>query len=555
MAEPDRIYFNGKIITVDKHSSIKQAFYVKKDKFEAVGTDDEILKYASSDTIKINLNGKTVIPGLNDGHAHPFDAATSEHVQEIAVVTCIDELLEWISKKAKTTPKGEWIIHPKIFVTRLKEYRMPSLKELDKISPDNPVFLNGSFSAVVNSKAFKISNISSETNNAGLVYDKITNKHTGVINNWSAFSLFKNLPLYPKYSKKQHTDAFIKMISLYNKTGITSYNDNISSDLHWQILEELKKENKLNARTYLNFYPGDAKSSSDVKQQLKKYKLKTGDGDEWVRMGPYKTFIDGGILTGTAYLRKPWGKNAMQVFGLSDPQYLGNINFKKENLTKVVKEVHATGWKFTAHVTGDAGADMLLDAYEELNKNSSIKDLGFSIIHVNFFHSDILDRCRNMNIFIDIQPVWFYEDFEVMRFILGEERIKCFHAYKSILDKRVTICGGSDHMAKLDPQDSINSYNPFIGIYAMVSRTTKKGNCFFPEHKISRMDALRAYTINNAHKSGEENIKGSIEAGKLADFVILKKDFLECKDEEVRDMKVETTVLGGKVVYQTKSRS
>lgn len=543
------IYFNGKILTIDRKSSVQQAMCVEGDKFLSVGTNENVLKIANENTQKVDLFGKTVIPGINEGHAHPLMAGLSEMIEKIPNPRTIRELLEWIKFKASETPSGSWIIHPRCFATRLIECRFPTLREMDAVAPNHPVFLNGSFGGAVNSVALKVSGITRDTDNPGIIKDKTCGEPTGMLHR-SAFALLKNRPCR-KWSREQEKEALIKMIACYNKTGITSVNDTTWSSDSLSLYKELLGEKSLNARIYLNYWPGhNVKSKVDANDCCKKIGLKTGEGDEWIRMGPFKVYLDGGILTGTAYLSEPWGKIAGNIFGVADESYRGIINYTKQELDEIVSVVHEAGWKFIAHATGDGAVAMLLGAYEALSKRTGIKDLGFTVLHGNFVNPDILAKCKNMGIFLDIQAAWFYEDADSMTMMLGKERMKYYHAYHTILKMGLTMCSGSDHMEKLDSRDSINPYNPFLAIYAMTTHKTQRGNCHFPEECIRRMDALRTYTINNAVKSGEQAIKGSIEPGKFADFVILEKDFLECSDNELRDMEVLTTVLAGRTVYK-----
>jgi len=264
--------------------------------------------------------------------------------------------------------------------------------------------------------------------------------------------------------------------------------------------------------------------------------------------------MDGGILTGTAYLREPWAKKypdrAEEVYGITDPSYRGVLLVTKEQLVPVVSIANELGWKFTAHSTGGGGADIMLDAYEEVDKLKSIKERRFSIIHGNFFTPESIKKMKKLGVYADAQPAWFYKDADVMKYILGEQRIKAFHPYKSLFSEGVIVNGGSDHMIQFDPNTSTNPYNPFLSMWSVITRKTERGSIINIEEALSREEALKMYTINNALASFEENIKGSIEAGKLADMVILSDDILTCPVDNIKNIKVEMTMVGGKIVYE-----
>jgi predicted amidohydrolase YtcJ len=248
-------------------------------------------------------------------------------------------------------------------------------------------------------------------------------------------------------------------------------------------------------------------------------------------------------------MKEPWGKKAVSIFGITEKDYHGNCNYTEDQLAEVVLAATEKGFNFICHATGDGAVDLVLKAYERVDENIPIKDKRFQLLHGNFFSTEILDKCAKLGILLDLQPAWFYKDLEALPALIGEKRMERFHPYRDMADRGLLICSGTDHMAKFDPYDSINPYNPFFGLYALTTHKSEKGTLFQPEQALTRMEALKTYTINNAFKSGEERIKGSIEKGKLADFVILEKNILSCGEEELLKMKVLATYAGGKRVY------
>ncbi len=536
----DTIIINGKILTVDEQFTIAEAVAVRDDRIIAVGSSDEIRKLATPQCRIIDAEGKTVIPGLIDAHMHPETASLSEIEEVIPDVHTIPELLEWIKDQAGTKPEGDWIIFPKMFFTRLVELRQPRLSELDSAAPAHPVFLNGSFGGMINTAAMKASGIDQQTLHEGVLRDEQTGRLSGFIRA-SAFNLLK-VPAQRILSAQEQEDALLAMLHRYNRYGITSLCSGTGDFESYKMYRQLGEEGKLTTRICQNILL-QAGADIDTLEYV------TGDGNEWARIGALKVFLDGGILTGTAYLREPWGDRARSIFGVRDPAYRGVVNLSEEELLAIVTAANENNWKFTAHSTGGGGVDLLLDVYEKVDEIKPIADRRFSIIHGNFFTEMAIQRMSELGVYADMQAAWFYKDADAMKLILGNERIGTFHPYRSLLDAGVTVNGGSDHMVKWDADASINPYNPFLAMWSMVTRTTERNTVINPEQAITREEALRMYTINNAYASFEESLKGSIEPGKLADLAILSHDLLDCPADQIREIRAETTMVGGKIVY------
>ncbi len=545
------ILTNGKIITVDKDFTIAEAVAIEKDKIIAVGSDAEIRKLAVSSTNTIDLQGKVVIPGLIDAHLHPESASVSEIDREIPDLHSVNDLLDWIKSQVVVSNPDEWIIHPKLFFTRLNELRQPALDELDRVAPNNPVFLNGSFGGMINSAALKISGITEEMDHPGLIRDKATGHLTGFIRA-SAFNLLK-LPKNRILSYDERLAALEAMLKRYNRYAITGLCSGNGDFRNYEMYRDLHDQDRLTVRVYQNILlsPSSGNSLKMILDTLPSCKYATGFGDEWVKIGALKIYLDGGILTGTAFLRDPWGDKAGNIFGIEDPSYRGIINYTRGEVLSVVMAAAANNWKFTAHSTGGGGVDLLLDVYEEVNKKYPVKGRRFSIIHGNFFPPDAIQKMRELDVYADMQAAWFYKDADAMKLILGEERIRSFHPYRSMIAAGIKINGGSDHMVKWDSYTSVNPYNPFLAMWTMITRTTEKGTVIMPDEAITREDALRMYTINNAFTSFEEMVKGSIEPGKLADMAILSDDILTCPADQIRNIESELTIVGGKIVYSS----
>ena len=545
----DMIILNGKILTVDAQFTIAEALAIKDDKIIAVGSNQTISKLADRHSTIIDAAGRTVIPGLIDAHLHPEKASLSEIESTIPDVHSISELLDWIKTQTNTKQEGEWIIFPKMFFTRLIDLRQATLSELDSVAPLHPVFLNGSFGGMINTAAMQVSGIDDKTVHRGILKDEKTGKLSGFIRA-SAFNLLQIPP--PKvFTPQEREDALLSMFKRYNQYGITSLCSGSGDFESFAMYRDLGAQDKLTLRVCQNILlRPDSEGQTDMLIDTSNhFNFVSGDGDKWATIGALKVYLDGGILTGTAYLREPWGDRARSIFGVRDTTYRGVVNYSLEELLAIVTAANEIGWKFTAHSTGGGGVDLLLDVYEKVNEIKSIKDKRFSIIHGNFFTDLAIQRMSELGVYADMQPAWFYKDADAMKYILGEERIETFHPYRSMLDAGVVVNGGSDHMVKWDADASINPYNPFLAMWTVVTRTTQRNTVIMPSEAITREEALRMYTINNAYASFEETIKGSLEPGKLADLAILSDDLLDCPANQIKDIQSELTIVGGKIVY------
>ncbi len=548
VSNPDTIYYNGKIVTVDANFSIAQALAVSKDRFLTVGSDTDVLSLASDNTVLIDLEGSTIIPGLNDSHLHPTMAAVSEVSGEIPDIHTREELLAWIETEVSLKKPGEWIIHPKFFITRTRERKYPLLADLDSLAPDHPLFLDGTYSGMVNTRALRDSGLLTEKLHPGILTDPETGNPLGIIRP----ELFPILGCNrnKKAGNALTTENLETMLNRYNHVGITSITDGMVKDSDYGQYLTLKKEGRLNVRVNMCHIPDFKTSGQSAESVVAEMKNRTGYGDEFVRTGPLKIFLDGGILTGTAAINKPWGKKCQGIFGFDGSDYYGHLNYTQEQLTEIAMAAVKYNWKFTAHCIGDKALEMLLTAYEKADKIKKIKKLRWSVIHGNFFDSAAIKRAAKLGVIIEFQIAWLYKDASYIEYILGKEYRDKFLPLRSMLDSNVKLAGGSDHMVKFDSIRSINPYNPFLSIQTMITREVEDGRIINRKETITREEALRLYTIAGAYSTGEESIKGSIEPGKLADMLILDTDYLFCNENTIKNIKVKTTVLGGKVVFQ-----
>ncbi len=402
---------------------------------------------------------------------------------------------------------------------------------------------------MVNSCALRSSGIDRYTKHPGILKDPETGEPNGIIR-FSAFKLIEKTMSDRTLSYEQELNALEKMIGRYNQVGITGITDGTeTTQAGIRQYLDLFSQNRLTIRVNVTIRTPEYESRDHFLHELTQLGFYSPFGNEWVKISQLKSSIDGGILTGTAYLRQPWGLKAQEIYGIDDPEYRGIVKVSKDELFGMASVANEIGWKMTAHVTGGGGVDLLLDAYEGADNESPIAKNRFSIIHGNFFNSEAIERCARMGVISDMQPAWFYKDADAMKTILGEERIKTFLPARSMIDGGVMLNGGSDHMVKFDSYSSTNPYNPFLGMWVLITRTTERGTVICADEAISREEALKIYTINNAYGTFDEDIKGSIEPGKLADMIVISADYLSCPVDSIRTIQVEKTILGGVVVY------
>ncbi|MBK8503703.1 MAG: amidohydrolase [Saprospiraceae bacterium] len=544
----DLILYNGKIISVDQDHTISEALAIKNGKFLSVGSNQEIKKLFRA-TQSIDLQGLSVIPGIIEGHVHPIPASISEHFEEIPDVKTIAELLSWVQLQVQEKPQGSWIIHPKFFATRLQEMRQPTIVELDSVAPDHPVFLDGSYGGMVNSAALRMSNVSTRTAEEGFLRDPQSGELNGMLRR-SAFE-FLAIDHSDQLSDEERRFDLTQLLQMYNQVGITSITAGSGTTKDLDVFKSLRTSGDLTVRIFQNIsIPFNHQDSIEqMRQALDDLGYHTGTGDEWVRVGALKAVIDGGVLTGTAYLREPWGLGAKEIYGITDPTYRGVLRIGQEDLERMILVALEKDWKFTAHVTGGGGVDVLLNAIESVAETQNVMDKRFSVIHGNFYTENAIIKMKNLGVYADMQPAWFFKDADLLYQVLGEDRMQTFHPYKSLFDAGAIVNGGSDHMVKLNSYTAINPYNPFLSMWSVVTRKTELGSVYNTDQALSRLQALQMYTINNAFASFEEDIKGSIEPGKLADLAVISEDLLTCAEDRIKEIQVVLTMVDGNIVF------
>jgi predicted amidohydrolase YtcJ len=552
----DLIIHRGKVVTLDEKDRVVQALAVRGERVVALGDDREVLRHKGPKTRVIDAGGRTVLPGLYDSHVHPVGAATSELAEPLPNLKSLDDVFAYIRKKTKEVKQGEWIVLRFAFPTRLKEARFPTRAELDRAAPDHPVLYHAGPAGMVNSTALQVSGVTKDTPNppAGVVVrDPKTGEPTGMIRN--AYSVLKGVPPAVPAKAASRREAVKKLFALYNAHGLTSVADRNADRSALDLYRSLHAKGELTLRVNVarSFNPHG--SREEVVRRLEALPGKdgqggpTGRGGIWIRIGPIKFFLDGGMLNGTAYMRQPWPRGP--TYQVVEDDYRGLLFVPPDQVKLVVGEAVKRGWQVTAHTAGEGAMDVLLDAYDFVNRQRPVKGLRLCITHANFPSKENLERCKRLGVCADVQPAWLLKDGATLARVLGEKRIRWFQPYRSWL-RYTVIGGGSDHMIKLDPVESVNPWSPWLGMAVTLTRKTEGGPVLVPEERLTRKQALRLYTVNNAYLHHEEKEKGSLGVGKLGDAIVIDRDFLTCPVADIAGTRVLYTVVGGRVVHEGK---
>lgn len=548
----DAIYHNGRITTLWDEQPFAEALAIHGKRFLRVGTDQEVLQTAGPSTETINLHGACIVPGLIDSHAHPIMAALAEQAG-FPQVRSVAEIQQYIRAQALTqasrAPADQVIRVPRIYATRLAERRYPTRAELDAAGGGTPCMTDNGYAAVLSSSLLARLSITRDTAEPadGRIIRESSGEPTGLI--LGARRLLDPILNGVGRNAGSAVEALKHAQRAYNQAGLTSVIDRIAGPEEFRAYQSLERSGELTLRAYLTWVVSLAGDAAGVRERVAAIPFSTGWGNERVRVGSLKAFIDGGILIGTAYLREPYGENT-GMYGYHDPRFRGILSVRPENLLEMARAARDLGWQMTAHATGGGAVDALLDAYEAADRESSIRGRRFTISHANFPNAAAIARAKKLGVAFDCQPAWHYFDAPAIGQVLGVKRMENFQPYRSMLDSGVVVAGGSDHMAGLDSRAAINPFHPFFGMWMAITRQTITGEVMEPEQRISREEALRMWTLNAAYLSFEEKLKGSIEPGKLADFAALSDDYSSCPIEQIRDLEVALTVVDGKVVYR-----
>lgn len=553
----DRVFYNGNVVTVDATFSVVSAIAISDGRILAVGDDAEIRRLSGTNTVSIDLEGKTVLPGLIDSHMHPDQASTSEIDHQIPDMRSIADVQEYVRTRANVVPEDEIIWVRTVFPTRLLERRYPSKAELDEAAPKHAVVFAGWIffpKASLNSVALEnlgIDQAFASAHPADIEQEPTTGEPTGLIRNHTRY--VDDSGVVDPTNDEQRAVAFRDLMGIYNAAGLTTISDRKATSASISMYESLANQNQLSTRIAM-MHLVDTNAAREVGNIIRDIedisKLRAQFNSATLKLIGIKTYLDGGITSGTAYMLEPWGKN--DTFAIDDPEYRGRLSLSGERLESIIDAAAKNGLQFTGHVVGDAAVTELVRAYSRVNTEFSIKETRPALTHANFMTASVIETMAEVGIVADIQPAWLYLDARNLVNHFGPDRLRYFQPLRSLFDAGVTIGGGSDHWHRLDRDTATNPFNPFLGMWITLTRSPQSyEGTINSSEALTREQALRFYTTNNAYLLFMEESIGSLEAGKYADMIVIDRDILTCDLADIKHTKVLQTYLSGNLVYTT----
>jgi predicted amidohydrolase YtcJ len=553
-AAPDLILHHGKIVAADDRFSIHEAIAICDGRIQRVGTDAAILQLKGARTELMDLRRKMVIPGLIDSHCHPLAASLAEFDHAIPQMDSVQDVLDYFAARGKVVPAGDWLILRQVFITRLREQRYPTRSELDRVAPKHPVLFATGPDAMFNSLGLKANHIDRHfevpPGGPGLLEkDPHTGEPTGLVRSFARFVKVPETGKQPNSQDQQR--CLLELFRDYNSVGITAVCERDAYPDQVPVYQAVRDSGRANMRVSLSCHVDTEGDLAAIEAHIRQIAANPlfQRKDSLLRIIGIKTYLDGGMLTGSAYMQQPWGVSAM--YGIADPNYRGLLFIPKDRLRTMVRAAAEAGLQFAAHSVGDGAVQTLLDAYEEVGRDLPLGRTRPCIEHSNFMSREAVEQAARLGVMLDIQPAWLYLDTRTLVKQFGYDRLRYFQPLHSIFAAGGIVGGGSDHMQKLGSLRSNNPYNPFLGMATAVTREARWYNGrLHPEEALSREQALRFYTINNARILFLEDVIGSLETGKFADLVVLDRDLLTCPEDQIASTRVLRTYFNGKLVAQ-----
>jgi predicted amidohydrolase YtcJ len=525
--KPDLILFNGNIHTMEPSNPRAQAVAILEGKFFAVGTNEEIANLSAGVT-RIDLGGRTVTPGFIDAHLHTASSGL-RHLKEVNCdLRSIAAIQAALRERAAKTPKHQWVIGFMYDDTKTAEGRPLSKADLDAAVPDHPVLVNhrGGHTNYVNSKALEIVDVNEKTPDpeGGKFERGPEGKLTGRIEE-RANERFDSKIQYAatRADRREGVKLISKMIV---KSGITSVTDPEGSTDDLMAYQDARDAGNLSVRVY-HFL------AKDYIPQMIAAGVKTGLGDEWVRVGAMKLVADGSISERTAWVSEPY---------VGRPSDHGIQVLTEEQLYHFAKPAYDAGWQIATHGNGDLAIDVVLRVYARLQKENPRPDPRFRIEHCTIINPDLVRRIKAQGVIPAPFSSYVYYHGEKMK-EYGPERLNSMFALRSFLDAGIPATMSSDYPP--------GPFEPMMFLQSSVTRTDTKGNVWGPKQRITVEEAMRVATMNGAHGSYEEKVKGSIEAGKLADLTVLGRDPIKENPSTLVTIPIERTMVGGRWMYES----
>lgn len=533
-SQPNKtIFINGKIFTVNSSQPLAEAVVIEGNKITFVGnTNDAMSRIDDRDEV-IDLKGKLMLPGFIDNHVH-FSAGGNYLLGlDLRPAKSIAEFRKILKEYAEKNP-GKWILGGNWNHENWENTDLPTKDMIDDIVPNQPVFISrlDGHMALANSYAMNLAGVTkdSESPAGGLIVkDSKTGMPTGILKDNAMSLVYAKVPDETTEDNYRAVTAALKHA---NELGLTSIQD-ITSWMDLETYKKLESENKLTCRMFTRMPISTYKKLIDQKIQI-------GSGSDLIKMGSLKGFSDGSLGSSTAWMQEPYTQDP-STSGLP----MGIIS--DGSMEKWCFDADANRLQLSIHSIGDKANNYMLNLFQNIKNKNTNWDRRFRLEHAQHVKFEDIPRLAKIGVIASVQPYHCIDDGVWAEKRIGPERIKYTYPFRTFLDAGVKLCFGSDW--------DVAPLEPLLGIYAAVTRRTLDGKNptgWVPEQKITVEEAIACYTINNAYASFEENIKGSIEVGKLADLVVLTDDILTIDPIQIENVKVEMTIFDGKIVYQKK---
>jgi len=523
---PDYVVINAKVFTIDEDQPQAEAFAVKGDRFTAVGSSSDIRNLASSRTETIDAEGMTVVPGFIDAHSHPSSAGVNELVQVNADLRSITEIKEALRQRAAITQEGQWVRAFKYDDTKLAEGRPINRFDIDEVVPNHPAVVGhrGGHTGVYNSMALALAGVTSETPDppGGRFYRDSNGVLTGLAAERARY-VFNSL--IPSDSTREQRRDGVKLITeLMTKAGLTSVHQTGASRNDMIAYQDARADGGMRFRMYL--FP-----RVQLFEDLVNAGIRTGFGDEVLRIGAVKFSADGSASERTMRMSTPFEGR---------PDDYGILTMSQEEIHEAVENAHRNDFQIGIHANGDVTIEMVLNAYERVQRLWPRNDPRHRIEHCSLVNPALLQRIKDLGVIP--APFYTYVHYHGNKWVeYGEEKMRWMFAHKSFLDYNIPVAPASDYTP--------GPFEPMMALQSMVTRKDFDGRVWGPNQRITIDQAMRICTLNGAYASFEENIKGSITAGKLADFVILADDPHDVDPDNIKNIEIVRTVVGGTTMY------
>jgi predicted amidohydrolase YtcJ len=533
--DADLIVRDAHIVTMDSaHPSIT-AMAIRDGRILAVGGDQEISGCASKRTSVVDLRGKTILPGLIDVHTHAMEWAKGILRKQLDVtypkVHTIADIVTMVRERVSETAKGKWITGAGWDDAKFAEHRYITRTDLDAASPDNPVYLDhvSGHLAVANSAALALAGIARNTPDpaGGVIERDASGSPTGIVKDTAMELVAKLLPPDPPDINMQAAKLISERASA---RGLTTIHDIFISSEEIRGYQDAYQRGWLGIRVQMSPRIGSIEDA----EKLAQMGIHTGFGDDHLKFGAAKMFADGGMGARTIAIYPPG------VIG--EPDNLGVLRWKAEDMQKAHLIAAAAGWQLETHAIGDRAIDEVLDSYARVTKQLGLKDPRFRIVHAGISTPAIQKRLKELHVLVDGNPPFVYWIGSWFK-KYGSERVRWSYPAKSYIENEIIEAAGSDV--------PVTPISPWWGIWsAVVRKDLQTGQELAPEERITVQEALTLYTRNGAYTGFEEDKKGSLAPGKLADFIVVDRDVLSVPADELKDVQVLETWVGGQRIYE-----